>query len=194
MKRPLRYFFQGLLVLLPTGLTLYLVVHGVLALDAWINGLLDLAFERHVDGAGVPLALGVVLLAGWLMDIWVFRKLWGLLDRLLEKVPFVKSIYSAIRDTLQFLFGEKQSFSKVVLLRLPNSEHGVLGMVTNEAPDCAGGTALNDRIGVYVPMAFNLGGYTLFVPRDSVEPVDMAVDDAMGFILSGGVAKRKVEE
>ncbi|MHC4599399.1 MAG: DUF502 domain-containing protein [Planctomycetota bacterium] len=203
MKRILRYFFQGLLVLMPTGLTIYIVVYVVVHIDVWACGLLE---KIHVlekicpapgwrgQGLGVPLALAVVVLAGWLMDIWLFRKLWRLLDRTLDKLPFIKSVYGAIRDTMVFLFGEKKSFSKVVMVKLPGSEHGVLGMVTNEDPSREAGPNVAGRLGVYVPMAFNLGGYTLYVDREKVTPVDMPVDDAMTFILSGGVSKQTVDE
>jgi len=195
MRRILRYFFQGLLVMVPVGLTVYIVAFTMVKLDVWVNGLLVRAgAEWCAPGVGVPVALGAVVLAGWLMDLWVFRKLWGLLDRTLEKLPFVKSIYSAIRDTMQFLFGEKQSFSKVVMVELPGMPHGVMGMVTNEEPAREVGPAAEGLLGVYVPMAFNLGGYTLYVPADKVRPVDMAVEDAMGFILSGGAARRQIEE
>ncbi|MHC4777698.1 MAG: DUF502 domain-containing protein [Planctomycetota bacterium] len=203
MKRILRYFFQGLLVLMPTGLTIYIVSYVVVHIDGWVCGLLD---RIHIldaicpgqawrgQGLGVPLALAVVVIAGWLMDIWVFRKIWGLLDRTLEKLPFVKSVYGAIRDTMVFLFGEKKSFSKVVLVTLPGSDHGVMGMVTNEDPSREAGANVKGRLGVYVPMAFNLGGYTLYVDKGEVTPVDMPPEDAMSFILSGGVSRQSVEE
>jgi uncharacterized membrane protein len=113
---------------------------------------------------------------------------------MLEKIPFVKSIYGAIRDTLEFLFGGKESFSTTVLLDVPHTDYKVLGFVTNRDPGAKTGADMGDRIGVYVPMAFNVGGYTFFVPPDKIEEVNLPVEEAMMFALSGGVARGKERE
>ncbi|MHC5078064.1 MAG: DUF502 domain-containing protein [Planctomycetota bacterium] len=194
MGKIFRYFFQGLLVLLPTGLTVYLITYVLIVLDTWVNELLWKAMEWRCTGIGVPLALGVVLLVGFLVDLWLFRKLWRLLDMTFEKIPMVKSVYSTIRDTAEFLFGDKQSFSKVVLVDVPEKNHQVLGLVTNEDPGKETKTDMGGMVGIYVPMAFNLGGYTLYVPREKTTPVGMPVEEAMGFILSGGVTRAKVKD
>jgi uncharacterized membrane protein len=194
MRRIVRYLVQGLMVLAPLGVTAYLAAAAVVALDEKVNAVLSPIAGRSVPGVGVPIVLAAVLVAGFLVDLWFFRRLWRLMDATLEKVPVLKSVYGGVRDTLQFLFGEKRSFSRVVLVELPGCPHAVLGMVTNEDPGRDLRADLKGKIGVYVPMAFNLGGYTLFVDADKTLPVGMPADDAMAFILTGGIPRRKEGE
>ncbi len=194
MRKIARYFFQGVLVLVPIALTLYLVVYGVLWIDSGVNDLIEKIVDRRFPGVGVPLVLAVIFITGWLVQLWLFRKLWRLADWIFEKLPLVKSIYTAIRDTLAFLFGGQESFDTVVYLEIPGADMGVLGFVTNENPGEKTGLEMDDRVAVYIPMAFNVGGYTLYIPRDQLKPVKMSVEGAMAFVLSGGAGGRSQVE
>jgi uncharacterized membrane protein len=191
MRRLLRYFLQGISVLVPVGLTIYLVLHFVLLVDGKVHEGIESLFGWNAVGLGWPIVLAAILLAGWMVDLWVFRRVWKLLDATLEKIPLVKSVYGGIRDILGFLFGEKKSFSRVVVVDVPGAGAGAIGMVTNEEPWKQMGPALEGRVAVYVPMAFNLGGYTLFVPPDRLRDLPVTVEEAMGFVLAGGIPRAK---
>jgi len=191
MRRLLRYFLQGISVLAPVGLTIYLVLHFALLVDGKVHEGIEWLFGWDARGLGWPIVLAAILLAGWLVDLWVFRRIWRFADSTLEKIPLVKSVYGAIRDTIGFLFGEKRSFSRVVVVDLPGAGAGAIGMVTNEEPWKQMGPALEGRVAVYLPMAFNLGGYTLFVPPDRLKTLPVKVETAMRFLLAGGIPQTK---
>ena len=108
---------------------------------------------------------------------------------MLEKTPFVKTIYSVIKDTIHSLFGEKRSFSKVVLIEYPELNLKSVGFVTTEDVSSLS-DELRDHVAVYIPQTFQIAGFTFLVPKDKVKVLDVKPEDAMKFLLSGGVATK----
>lgn len=192
MKQITRTFFTGLAVTLPVVATLYLLYWAVLATESALDGLLRFVLPQEAYFPGQGLALGVVLvfLAGLLMRTWVARKLFAWTEKLMYRLPLVKTVYGALRDFTEFLSRpEKQGAQQVVLVRLGDTDLRVMGFVTRD--DLAGlppGMGEPGMILVYMPMSYQVGGYTALIPRASVQPVDMSFEEAMRFTLTAGLS------
>ena len=192
MKHLTRTFFTGLAVTLPVVATLYLLYWAVLASERALDGLLRFVSPQAVYVPGLGLALGVVLvfLVGLLMRTWVARKIHSRIEKLIYRLPLVKTVYGALRDFTDFLSRpQKQGAQQVVLVRLGDTDLRVIGFVTRD--DLAGlppGLGDPGMIMVYLPMSYQVGGYTTLLPRSSVQPVDMSFEEAMRFTLTAGLS------
>lgn len=192
MKQITRTFFTGLAVTLPVAATLYLLYWAVLATESALDGLLRFVLPQEAYFPGQGLALGVMLvfLTGLLMRTWVARKLFAWTEKLMYRLPLVKTVYGALRDFTEFLSRPKtQGAQQVVLVRLGNTDLRVIGFVTRA--DLAGlppGMREPGMIMVYMPMSYQVGGYTALVPRSAVQPVDMSFEEAMRFTLTAGLS------
>ena len=192
MKHITRTFFTGLAVTLPVVATLYLLIWATLAIERALDGLLRFVSPQAVYVPGLGVALGVVLvfLVGLLMRTWVARKIFSWTEKLIYRVPLVKTVYGALRDFTEFLSRpQKQGAQQVVLVRLGGTDLRVMGFVTRD--DLAGlppGMSEPGMIMVYMPMSYQVGGYTALVPRASVQPVDMSFEEAMRFTLTAGLS------
>lgn len=186
MKRLTAYFVNGIITIVPIGLVLYVVVQVFEFLDNLLGRYLREKIP-YIPGVGLLFTLLLITLTGWLATQYFSRSLIELVDRLLNRIPVVKSLYSIIKETIQSFFGEKRSFSKVALIRIPGTSMRVMGFVTSEE---LGKMAenLSDHMAVYVPQSFQVAGMTVIVPKADVEIVDISPEEAMRFILSAGVS------
>lgn len=185
MNRQVRIFMAGVLVVAPLAATIWVVV--------WIGGMLgDLGGSllestgllRNYDEPpgwapllGVAIMFLVVYFIGLLASIWCFKGLFGMLDRLFSRVPGVKIVYESVRDMLQLFGGEADSMGYVVLYTPEEGKTALLGIVTNENPP--GLPNGDNRVIVYLPMGYMIGGPIVYAKRDQIERVDMSVELAM---------------
>ena len=192
MNHLTRTFITGLVVTLPVAATLYLLYWATLATERTLDGVLLFVLPEEVYFPGQGLALGVVLvfLVGLMMRTWVARKVFAWAEGLMYRVPVVKSVYGALRDFADFLSRpQKQGAQQVVLVRLGDTNLRVMGFVTRD--DLAG---LPPEMGdpglilVYMPMSYQVGGYTALIPRAAVQPIDMSFEEAMRFTLTAGLS------
>ncbi|MCR4300546.1 MAG: DUF502 domain-containing protein, partial [Sulfuricaulis sp.] len=141
---------------------------------------------------GLGLALGVVLvfLVGLLMRTWAAQKIFAWTETLMYRVPLVKTVYGALRDFANFMSQpNKQESQQVVLVRLGGTDLRVMGFVTREdLTSLPPGMSEPGMILVYMPMSYQVGGYTALVPRTSVQPVNMSFQEAMRFTLTAGLS------
>lgn len=187
-------FLRGLGVVLPIALTLYCVVWAVGAAEELMRPLalaLMPSAVRYVPGMGLVLAVVVVYLAGLLVQLFFFEWLVGVGQRLLERTPLVKSVYNAINDfTSYFARRPSESATRVVNVRLTD-ELSLVGFLTDSDPaELRAPGDPEDRVAVYFPMSYQLGGYTVLVSRDRLRPLDLGVEDAMRRVLTAGVGGR----
>jgi uncharacterized membrane protein len=145
--------------------------------------------ESYIPGIGLLLTLVLITFLGWLSTKFITGTLFRIIDRLLDKIPGVKTIYSVIKDTVHSFLGEKKSFSKVALISHPGSHMKSVGFLTSEdlhqfyEP-------LSHCVAVYIPQTFQVAGFTVLVPKESVEIIDVKPEEAMKFILSGGMTSK----
>lgn len=187
-------FLRGLGVVLPIALTLYLVVWTVQAAESMMKPLALLLMPSALDyvpGSGLLLAIALVYLTGLLVQLFVVEWLVGVGQRLLARTPLVKSIYSALNDfTSYFSRRPTETASRVVNVELAEGI-SLVGFITNADPVAlrAPGDP-DDRVAVYFPMSYQLGGFTVLLPRGRLRPLDLGVEDAMRQVLTAGVASR----
>jgi len=192
LRRLARTFLSGLAAVLPIVITiavlLWLVALAETALGAVVRVFLPAGSYQR--GLGLLLAIGIVFAVGVLMEAVLFRRLMHWLEGLLNRIPLVKTVYSAVRD-LMSLFSKAgtKKFSKVVLVKFPGTEAQLIGFVTIE--DFAGLpiAAAPDAVAVYLPMSYTIGGYTVFLPRHCLTPVDMTLEEAMRFVVTAGMSR-----
>lgn len=193
-------FLGGLAITLPLTLTVALLYWLAMLAEESLGGLIRFLFPdlQYWSGMGLVVALAIVLLAGLLMSMWFTRRAMHLLDRLLDRIPLVKSIYGSLRDIASFLSKKdsKSKFRKVVAVRVAE-EMRLIGFVTVEdfAGLAADGKGKDQApVGVYLPMSYQIGGFMVFVPGKLLEPLEMPVEDAMRFILTAGVSGGKAND
>jgi len=188
MKSILKYFLRGLLVFVPVGLTTFILVYVFTSLDKLFSKLFPITFP----GMGFLVTIGGIFLIGLFASNFVGKKLFGLLNKILNKVPLVKMLYGAIRDLVEAFAGEKKKFDKPVLVTFgPNSYAKIVGFMTRENLENLG---LKDHVAVYLPQSYNFAGNVLLFPKEAVKPLGIESSEAMTLIVSGGVAGAKQEQ
>lgn len=197
MKQIGRIFVTGIFTVLPILATVYLVIWLFTAVDHFLGKplLWLIPDDAYRQGMGFLVAIAVIFVVGALMRAYVVRQLFGWAERLLMGIPLVKSIYGALRDLFGlFASSDDSGALQVVSVKLPGSDMRVLGFVTRDQfSDLAEGVAGPDEIAVYLPMSYQVGGYTVFVPRNQVQPIAMSREDAMRFVLTAGIRTRPAD-
>ncbi|MCB1930287.1 MAG: DUF502 domain-containing protein [Rhodocyclaceae bacterium] len=191
MKTIGKIFASGLLAVVPIVATLYLLVWLVTTAESQFGSLLiDLVPQgMRFPGMGVLLGLIGIFLVGLLMRAWVIRKLFHKVEQAVMSIPLVKSVYSAFKDFFGLIAnGDKNDLLRVVTVTLPGTSLRLIGFVTrSDFSTLPPGIAREGEVMVYFPMSYQIGGYTMFVPRDQLEPLDLAREEAMRFAVTAGV-------
>lgn len=187
MKVVAKNFINGILTIVPVILVVYVIYKAFMFLDGLLGNVLKLYLqEAYVPGIGLLLTLVLIALLGWLSTKFVTGKIYRVIDQLLERIPLVKTLYSVTKDTINSFIGEKKSFSTVVLIKQAGSDMKSIGFLTSEAVGDFY-NPLADHVAVYVPQTFQVAGFTYLVPKANVEVIDVKAEDAMKFVLSGGM-------
>jgi uncharacterized membrane protein len=198
LKRLLQFFFQGLIVLAPIAVTLWVV----LGLFQWVDGFLPnlintlfpSALDKNIDGSlrkipglGFIVVVVLVLFVGWLSSLFVVERLVSVFDSILEKTPGIKFIYSSVKDFLEAFAGNKKKFDKPVLVNVDATGVWRIGFITQPSSTEFG---LVDHVTVYVPHSYAISGITYFVPKTNIKILDnVSAADAMKYAVSGGVTE-----
>lgn len=200
MRLIVRLFFQGLLILLPAVITIYLVYAIFTALNntlfSAISSLFQRVFPQLEPGlATTLLAIGCTLvmitLIGALASNFLGRFILGKFEQLMKRIPLVKLLYNALRDLFHAFLGEDKRFEKPVLVSLgENGEIRVAGFITAENLSHWG---LEQEVAVYLPQSYNFAGNLIIVPADRVTPLLQPAGEVTTFIVSGGVSTRSEE-
>jgi uncharacterized membrane protein len=194
MQRLRRYFVAGILVLVPVGVTLFALRFLVNLMDRSLLLLPDriqpetlLGFK--IPGLGIVLTLLVLLLTGMLAANFFGRKLVEIGERILNRIPVVRSIYSGSKKIAETVFsGQSDAFRRPVLIPYPHENSWALAFVTNTSLGEIQARTGRDVVGVYVPTTPNpTSGFNLMIPRDQVIDLEMSVDEALRMIISLGV-------
>ncbi len=196
MKSVLKNFINGVLTIVPIILVIYVIYKTFLFLDGILgNSLRPYLKDDYIPGIGLLTTIILITVLGWLSTKFITGKIIKLVDGLLEKIPVVKTIYSVIKDTVQSFLGDKKSFSKVALVVIPGTNMRCIGFITSEELEDFY-SPLSDHVAVYIPQTFQVAGFTFLIPKDQVEIIDVSPEDAMKFVLSGGMtssSKKKLK-
>jgi len=186
-------FLRGLVTVLPVLLTLYVLYWFAVTAEALLGGPLRWALPVWLYRPGLGIAMGIVLVfaVGLVMELYVARRLLAFVEELLLRVPVVKTVYGAIKDFAGFISesSKHKSLSQVVRVRIDGGMY-LLGFVTRE--DFSGLPAQlgsEGMIAVYLPMSYQIGGYTVLLPRERVEPIPMSSEEALRFAVTAGMSR-----
>jgi uncharacterized membrane protein len=198
-------FLTGLVVVLPIGLTIYFVWAVIGWIDGWILPLIPASYqpdaligrwfgpeyEFPVRGVGVLAFLIVTIIVGWLAKGLIGRTVIRRGEKLVDRMPVVRSVYGALKQVAETFFNKKEkSFDKVVLVQFPREGSWALGFLsTRPKGELADRLAAlgSDMSAVFVGLTPFTSGMLLFVPTQDLVMLDMGVDDAAKLIVSGGL-------
>lgn len=187
MKTIGKYILIGLITMLPVILTLYLLYWLAVSAETLLGELIP--NEIYLPGMGVATALLAAFTVGVLMHSLPVQRMFTRGERIFYRLPLVKSVYSAMRDFMDYFSPtRKKEFEQVVAVTLGESGIRLIGFVTQASPaqlpeDLQGA----DSVLVYLPMSYMIGGYAVLVPRAAIQPLNMSMEEAMRFVLTAGV-------
>lgn len=188
-----KIFIRGLIALTPIALTIALV--------SWLFGILESTFsvpikeligsKYYFKGLGIVVALIFIFIVGIAVNNWLIKKIYNWGEQILIRIPLIKTIYTSICDLLNFFQVEKDlKHGKVVSFELMGMR--IVGLVTRENfADMPEGIAEGEEVTVFIPFGYQIGGYTVMVPRSKLRVIDMSVEDGMRFAITAGMLGRK---
>lgn len=177
MSRFFNYFFRGLVLVAPTVVTVYVCWVLFRDIDGWLG--------LSIPGAGFVLTIALITAIGFLASNLITRSLLSMLESVMNRLPFVRLIYSSTRDLLNAFVGEQRKFDKPVLVTVfPGGTARVFGFVTQESLAALG---LADHVTVYIPQSYGFAGNLFVFPASQLQRVEADSAVVMAFILSAGV-------
>jgi uncharacterized membrane protein len=191
-------FFTGLLAVLPILVTVALVMWLIGAAEAVLGGLLGFLLPRglYLPGMGLLVAIVLIYLVGLGMKGLFVQQAFGWVESALNRIPLVKTVYGAVRDLTGFMSNKRErKFGQVVMVQMPNLPVRLVGFVTVDDLLEAGiaGCDTNGCVAVYLPMSYQIGGYTVMLPRQYLTPLDMSFEEAMRFVITAGMSRPSEE-
>ena len=196
MARLLQFFLQGLIVIAPIGITIWVVLGLFNTVDNilpnFLHSILPTLVPKDADGnlqkipgLGFIVVMVLVVGIGWISSLFVVGRLVEVLDKVLESTPGIKFIYSSVKDFLEAFAGNKKKFDKPVLVNVDGTDVWRIGFITQDTVTEFG---LDNHVAVYVPHSYAISGITYFVPADKIKPItNVSAADTMKFTVSGGV-------
>lgn len=177
-RKVIRYFFSGTLFIVPLGGTAYFIFFAF----SWLDSLLNLPYP----GLGFLIIFVGITLFGYLTTNFAFKTFTVWFDHGMNKIPFVKLIYSSLKDLLDAFVGDKKKFNKPVLVEV-NQENKLfqIGFVTQNDLTEFG---LKDMVSVYLPHSYAISGIHYIISKDRITPLQISGPVAMKYIVSGGVS------
>lgn len=182
-----KHFVIGLVTILPFALVIWVLITIFSLVDGLFGPWVNHIFGKDIPGVGFVLVLIGTTLVGALTKVYISHEFLVLMDSLFQRIPFVKSLYTAFKELVQSLIGgRRRGFRRAVLVQWPDERALVIGLVTNEeipeSMDISG-----NLIAVYLPNTFQFAGVTVLLERSRISPCDLTVEEAFKFSLSGGL-------
>jgi uncharacterized membrane protein len=187
-KKIVSYFFQGVLVIAPLTITVYVIYFLVTTIDNTINDYLQEIIGKRIFGLGLVMGVLAITVVGFLSSTLLFRLFFSAMDNIVNRTPLIKIVYSSLKDLFSSFFSDKKKFDQPAMISMIRGS-GIykMGFITQKDLSSIG---VKDKIAVYLPHSYNFSGNLYVVDADLVEPIhDVSPADAMKFIVSGGVTE-----
>lgn len=193
-KKLVQYFFQGVIIIAPIGITIYVVIWLFNLIDNILPDILQRFFPqtlanstwRTFPGLGFLLVVILVTLIGWISSSFIVSRMVEVLDKVLEQTPGIKYIYTSVKDFLEAFGGNRKKFDKPVLVSVDAVDTWRIGFITQND---LSHFDLAEHVAVYIPLSYALTGVVYFVPKEKVRLIkNMNSAEAMKFVISGGVS------
>ena len=185
-------FLKGLAAVLPVGLTIYLVYWFGVSLERLLHPVITTVVPERFYWPGMGVMAGLLLLffIGLLVNAWLVRNLLQFGENLIERIPLIKSVYTTLRDFVDYFSSTEQRKNLKQVVMISFNDMYILGFLTVEdVKDIPELPQSDDIVAVYLPMSYQIGGYTIYLPRSQVQALDMSIEDAMRRILTAGLSK-----
>jgi len=188
-KKLLQYFLQGLLILAPITITAYAIFWVISSIDSLlpIFTYKDLQGIVRVQnyGIGFLIIILALMVIGYFSSFFITGRVVSFVDKLLERTPGIKYIYSTTRDFFEAFAGDKKKFTKNVLANVDDNDVWRFGFITRDDMEEFG---FKDYVTVYIPMAYSVAGNVYVIPRKRVKPIEnISAAQTMKFAVSGGI-------
>jgi uncharacterized membrane protein len=194
-----RYLIAGLLVWVPLGITIWIVHWLLTSIDQILLVLPQslqprMLFGFDIPGLGVVVAVAILLATGVVAANFFGQRVIRAWESLLGRIPFVKSIYSSVKQVSDTLLSKKgNAFRKALLVEFPRQGSWTIAFLTGTPAEAVAPYLPGEHVSVYVPTTPNpTGGYFVMLPRAQVHELDMTVDEALKYIISMGVVAPRV--
>jgi len=184
MKKQMKIFLAGMLVIVPLAVTVYVIV----GVGSWLDGLgsqlvkavlSDENAELPFAGLGVLVLLAAIYLIGLMTQVWGFARLFGYLESIIARLPGIKVIYESIRDLMKLFGGGSGKMGRAVRYHPPGTDIDLLGILTNDKPLGMDDGPAGKKVAVYLPYAYMFGGPTIYVSPEHVHDVDLSVEQVL---------------
>jgi uncharacterized membrane protein len=182
MKSFIRYFFNGLLFIIPFGITAYVIYIIVKGIDNIVPSLFGLDL---FPGVGLVIFMGFTVIIGYMGSTLIAKPAFSMVENYLYKLPIINLIYSSSKDVINAFIGEKKKFNQPVLVKI-NKEMNIhrLGFITQSDLSVI---HIHDKAAVYFPHSYNISGNLVIVPIENITVIQAPSSEIMKFIVSGGV-------
>ena len=202
-------FLTGLVVVLPIGLTIYLIWSVIGWLDGWILPLLPDAYHPEalmqdlfgphrgfpIRGVGVVVFLVFTTVMGWIAKGIIGRSILMRLDRLVDRIPAVRSLYGGLKQVAETVFNKTESsFEKTCLVEFPRPGIWIVGLISARPKGEIAEKLGPEVIAVFIGLTPFTSGFVVYVPRKDVIELDLTVEEAAKLVASGGLVYPVVKE
>ncbi|MCI5063920.1 MAG: DUF502 domain-containing protein [Algiphilus sp.] len=189
----LKTFLSGLAISLPIVVTIAVIVWLFVAAESVMGSALQLVLPQGAYITGMGLVTGLVLIfgVGLATRVLLFQSLVDAFEKLLNRIPLVKTLYGAARDLMDLFSrqGQDAKFSKMVAVAWPGVPLRLFGFITVEDFSRLDIEVAEGEVAVYLPLSYQIGGYMALIPRQYLEPVDMSLEEGMRFVVTAGMSR-----
>jgi len=185
MKKLINYLLQGILYIAPLGITGYIIYMSFTFIDGLLEELLMKFFDVKIPGLGVLTLIVFLIFIGFLGRTIIAKPIKLVFKKIIENIPLLKFVYSALNDLFSAFVGKEKKFNKPVLVKVNlNSNLEKLGFITQENLEVLDE---KDKVAVYFPHSYNFSGELFIVPRENIKALKVNSSDVMKFIVSAGL-------
>lgn len=185
-----RYFINGLLILLPGVITVYVLVFSLVTIDGIFGNVITKLVGYHIPGAGSILTILLILGTGMVTTNVIGRKVFQWAERVFLKIPILNTIYQGVEQIVKAFSNstDVQRFRRVVLVQYPQTGLHAIGFVTNDNIPEFNAVIKEETTTVFIPTTPNpTSGVCVVVPTKDCIPLDISVEDAFKTVISAGI-------
>jgi uncharacterized membrane protein len=185
MKKITQYFLQGVLLVAPVAIIVYILYSLFITVDGLLINNIESLVGFKIPGLGILISFVFLTVLGFIGQTALVRPLQKIIQKLIEKIPVLNLLYSSLNDLFSAFVGKEKKFNVPVKV-LFNKENNIwkLGFVTRENMEAIGNKELS---AVYFPHSYNFSGELYLVPSERITKINISPAEAMKFIVSGGV-------
>jgi uncharacterized membrane protein len=203
LKRILRFFMQGLLIIAPIAITVWAIVTAFNFVDDLLPNLLNKIFPswikedsngnvKKIPGLGFIVVIAFVIFVGWISSNFIMGSFINFFDGWMARTPVIKFLYTSTKDFFEAFAGDKRKFNKAVLANVFSEQVWIVGFLTDE--EMSKFELGAEFVAVYVPQAYNSAGQLYVLPREKVKMIDKITSgEAMKYAVTGGVVDLDAE-